>query len=87
MEYFTSPGAGTLQFPKDIGTGEEFKNHMSFEAMKVSGGVDTRTLKFALAEGRPNAVCLPIPQGLSTAYQNNWDQSEVGGGTAAMARR
>ena len=40
---------GVLQFPKDIGVGDEFLNHMSFESMKVSGGVDTRSLKFQAA--------------------------------------
>ena len=79
--------ASHLKFPEDLTDNTDYAgNYMMFTAMKVSGGVDTRTLKFALAEGRPNAVCLPIPQGLSAAYQNNWDQSEVGGGTAAMAQ-
>ena len=57
----------TLQFPKDIGVGDEFLNHMSFEAMKVSGGVDTRSLKFAPATGLRGSfettVVLPIPSG------------------------
>jgi len=58
-----------------------------FSAMKVSGGVDTRTLKFAAAEGTPTVVCLPIPANLSAAYQNNWDQQEVAGPVAAMATK
>ena len=79
-------GNSHLKFPEDLTYNPDYAGHyMMFTAMKVSGGVDTRTLKFALAEGSPNAVCLPIPQGLSAAYQNNWDQTEVGGGTAAMA--
>ena len=51
---------GVLQFPKDIGVGDEFLNHMSFEAMKVSGGVDTQSLKFQPTGG---TVVLPIPSG------------------------
>ena len=72
-----------LQFPKDIGVGEEFKNHMSFEAMKVSGGVDTRSLKFQATGG---AVVLPIPSGATTAsYQQGWEQQGVGFSMAAAA--
>ena len=67
---------GTLKFPQDIGVGEEFKNHMSFEAMKVSGGVDTRTLKFQPTGG---TVVLPIPSGsVQAAYQQGWEQTSVG---------
>ena len=47
---------------------------MMFTAMKVSGGVDTRTLKFAMAEGFPTSVVLPIPTGVNAQYQNNWDE-------------
>ena len=73
-------GKSHLAFPEDLSYNTDYAgNYMMFTAMKVSGGVDTRTLKFALAEGTPGVVCLPIPQGLSAAYQNNWDQSEVGG--------
>ena len=91
MESFASYGsAGTLQFPKDIGTGEEFKNHMSFEAMKVSGGVDTRTLKFTPAMGTKGVyetvVVLPIPSGSTqAAYQQGWEQTGVGFNRAALA--
>ena len=82
-------GTGShLKFPEDLTYNADYAgNYMLFTAMKVSGGVDTRTLKFALAEGSPLTVALPIPQGLSTAYQNNWDQSEVGGFTAAGASK
>ena len=80
-------GNSHLKFPEDLTYNPDYAGHyMMFTAMKVSGGVDTRTLKFALAEGRPNAVCLPIPQGLSAAYQNNWDQTEVGNTTQALAQ-
>ena len=86
MESF-APRSSHLKFPEDLTSSPDYAgNYMMFTAMKVSGGVDTRTLKFALAEGSPGVVCLPIPQGLSAAYQNNWDQSEVGGGRAAMAQ-
>ena len=89
MESFTGSGA-TLKFPHDIGTGEEFKNHMSFEAMKVSGGVDTRSLKFAPAVGTRGSfetvVVLPIPSGsVQTAYQQGWEQTGVGFSRAAAA--
>ena len=83
---YGSPGASHLRFPEDLTWNADYAgNYMMFTAMKVSGGVDTRTLKFAAAEGTPGVVCLPIPQGLSAAYQNNWDQSEVAGPVAAMA--
>ena len=83
QQKYLSGSSGTLQFPKDIGVGEEFKNHMSFEAMKVSGGVDTRSLKFAPAIGVRGAyetvVVLPIPSGSTqTAYQQGWEQTGVG---------
>ena len=60
---------------------------MMFTAMKVSGGVDTRTLKFALAEGHPTSVVLPIPTGVNAQYQNNWDQSDVAGPIAAISSK
>ena len=86
MESF-APRSSHLKFPEDLTSSPDYAgNYMMFTAMKVSGGVDTRTLKFALAEGSPGVVCLPIPQGLSAAYQNNWDQSEVGGARTAMAQ-
>ena len=82
MESFTGFGT-TLQFPKDVGSGEEFKNHMSFEAMKVSGGVDTRSLMFSETGG---VVVLPIPSGaVQAAYQQGWEQTGVGFSRAAAA--
>ena len=80
--------ANYLQFPDDLTINTDYAgNYILFTAMKVTGGVDTRTLKFSRAEGDPTSVALPIPQGLSFGYQNNWDQSEVGGGVAAMANK
>ena len=74
---------GVLQFPKDIGVGDEFLNHMSFESMKVSGGVDTRSLKFQATGG---TVVLPIPSGATTAsYQQGWEQTGVGFNRAMAA--
>ena len=74
---------GVLKFPQSIGVGEEFKNHMSFEAMKVSGGVDTRTLKFQPTGG---TVVLPIPSGaVQAAYQQGWEQTGVSYGRAMAA--
>ena len=56
---------------------------MSFEAMKVSGGVDTRTLRFSETGG---SVWLPIPSGaVQAAYQQGWEQTGVGFNRAAMA--
>jgi len=76
--------ASHLRFPTDIAYNADYAgNYMMFTAMKVSGGVDTRTLKFAYAAGSPLVVVLPIPQNLTAAYQNNWDQQEVGGFMAA----
>ena len=79
--------ASHLKFPEDLTYNDDYAgNYMMFTAMKVSGGgVDTRTLKFDYAEGSPGVVCLPIPQNLSAAYQNNWDQQEVGGFVSAAA--
>ena len=88
MESFGSYSSQWLAFPDDLTTNTDYAgNYIMFTAMKVTGGVDTRTLKFTLAEGHPTSVALPIPQGLSFGYQNNWDQSEVGGGVAAMASK
>ena len=84
-EFFGASTAtqGWLQFPKDIGVGDEALNHMSFEAMKVSGGVDTRSLKFQPTGG---TVILPIPSGATTAnYQQGWEQTGVGFSRAAAA--
>ena len=76
-------GNSVLTFPKDIGVGDEFLNHMSFEAMKVSGGVDTRSLKFQATGG---TVVLPIPSGATTAnYQQGWEQEGVGFSMAGAA--
>jgi len=87
-ESFGAPKPNYLQFPDDLTTNSDYAgNYILFTAMKVSGGVDTRTLKFSPAEGYPISVALPIPQGLSFGYQNNWDQNEVGGGVAAMATK
>ena len=81
---YGSPGASHLRFPADLTWNTDYAgNYMMFTAMKVSGGVDTRTLKFDYAAGSPGVVCLPIPQNLTAAYQNNWDQQEVGGFMAA----
>ena len=76
--------ASHLKFPEDLTYNADYAgNYMMFTAMKVSGGVDTRTLKFDYAPGAPGVVVLPIPQNLTAAYQNNWDQQEVGGFMAA----
>ena len=54
--------ASHLKFPDDLTNNTDYAgNYMMFTAMKVSGGVDTRTLKFDYAEGSPGVVCLPIP--------------------------
>jgi hypothetical protein len=84
----TSRATTSWQFPSDLITNPTYgQNYMMFTAMKVSGGVDTRTLKFALAEGSPTSVVLPIPTGVNAQYQNNWDQSDVSGPEAAMASK
>ena len=75
----TSRATTSYQFPSDLITNPTYgQNYMMFTAMKVSGGVDTRTLKFALAEGTPTSVVLPIPTGVNTQYQNSWDENQVG---------
>ena len=46
--------ANYLQFPNDLTTNKDYAgNYILFTAMKVTGGVDTRTLKFNMAEGDP----------------------------------
>ena len=70
----------TIQFPEDLLDNTDYAgNYMLFSAKKVSGGVDTRTLKFtdATMDNVPLSVALPIPQGLNTAYQQQWDQQGV----------
>ena len=87
-EQNTSRATNSWQFPSDLITNPTYAgNYMMFTAMKVSGGVDTRTLKFALAEGNPTSVVLPIPTGVNAQYQNNWDQTDVAGPIAAMASK
>jgi len=68
----------TVQFPEDLLTNTDYAgNYILFTAMKVQGGVDTRTLKFSesFSAVMPSTIALPIPQGLNTAYQNQWDNT------------
>ena len=76
-----------IQFPEDLLSNPDYAgNYMLFSAKNVSGGVDTRTLKFTDAGGPGSlSVALPIPQGLNTAYQNQWDQQGVNAFTSAGA--
>jgi len=79
---------GAYTFPEDLITNPTYAgNYMMFTAMKVSGGVDTRTLRFALAEGKPTSIALPIPTGVSAQYQNNWDETGVAGPLAAASAK
>ena len=75
-----------LSFPEDLALSPQQPNYMVFTAMTVSGGVDTRTLKFQLAEGT-NSVALPIPPGVNASYQQNWDEQSVGTTTAAIGTK
>ena len=74
-----------IQFPEDLLSNPDYAgNYMLFSAKNISGGVDTRTLKFTDADGvGALSVALPIPQGLNTAYQNQWDQLGVNALTSA----
>ena len=76
-----------IQFPEDLLSNPDYAgNYMLFSAKNISGGVDTRTLKFSDASGPGSlSVALPIPQGLNTAYQNQWDQQGVNAFTSAGA--
>ena len=68
----------TVQFPEDLLTNTDYAgNYILFTAMNVQGGVDTRTLKFSesFSAVMPSTIALPIPQGLNTAYQNQWDNT------------
>ena len=75
-----------LSFPEDLALSPQQPNYMVFTAMTVSGGVDTRTLKFALAEGT-NSVALPIPAGIQASYQQNWDEQSVGTTASAIGTK
>ena len=77
-----------IQFPEDLLSNPDYAgNYMLFSAKNVSGGVDTRSLKFTDAGGRGAlSVALPIPQGLNTAYQQQWDQQGVNALTSAGAK-
>ena len=77
-----------IQFPEDLLSNPDYAgNYMLFSAKNISGGVDTRTLKFSDAGGAlPLSVALPIPQGLNTAYQQQWDQQGVNAFTSAGAK-
>ena len=76
-----------IQFPEDLLSNPDYAgNYMLFSAKNISGGVDTRTLKFSDAGGAGAlSVALPIPQGLNTAYQQQWDQLGVNALTSAGA--
>ena len=74
-----------LAFPENLSNLEQ-PNYMVFTAMTVSGGVDTRTLKFELAEGL-NSVALPIPAGIGTSYTQNWDEQSAGTTTAVLGTK
>ena len=77
-----------IQFPEDLLSNVDYAgNYILFSAKNISGGVDTRTLKFQDAGGvLPLSVALPIPQGLNTAYQQQWDQQGVNAFTSAGAK-
>ena len=77
-----------IQFPEDLLSNPDYAgNYMLFSAKNISGGVDTRTLKFTDAGGiGALSVALPIPQGLNTAYQQQWDQQGVNAFTSAGAK-
>ena len=75
-----------LSFPEDLALSPQQPNYMVFTAMTVSGGVDTRTLRFQLAEGT-NSVALPIPPGVNASYQQNWDEQSVGTSASAIATK
>ena len=88
MEDFSNIHGAINQFPEDLITNPTYAgNYMMFTAMKVSGGVDTRTLKFALAEGSPSSIALPIPTGVNTQYQNSWDENQVGRAAQVIATK
>ena len=74
-----------VTFPSNLSTTEQ-PNYMVFTAMTVSGGVDTRTLQFQLAEGL-NSIALPIPAGIGTSYTQNWDEQSVGTTTAVLGTK
>ena len=70
-------------FPPDLGLTSEHSNYMMFETFTMTGGVGQSTSDINFSP--PNGfVCLPIPSGIGTTYEQAWDQQEVGmGGSAA----
>jgi len=64
-------------FPPDLGLSNQNSNYMMFKTFTVLGGVGSSTSDITF--GGPHAwVCLPIPSGISTTYEQGWEQQEVG---------
>jgi hypothetical protein len=70
-------------FPPDLGLTSKNGNYMMFQTFTMEGGVGQSTSDVNWSP--PNGtVCLPIPSGVGTTYEQGWDQQEVGlGGSAA----
>lgn len=76
-----APSFNVEVFPPELGYGE-FSNFMMFQTFAQLGGVgqSTSDINFSAPEGQ---VCLPIPSGVGTTYEQGWEQEEVGLGGAA----
>ena len=69
-------------FPPELGYGE-FSNYMMFETYTQKGGVGQSTSDINFA-GPHGSICLPIPSGIGTTYEQGWEQEDVGkAGSAA----
>jgi len=87
--------AEILKFPSNLGTEPTQQNYMQFTFKEIAAssegkggtrGADPRNLVFKAAYGWPT-VCLPIPSGLNTSYQQNWDVAQTAGRHAMLAEQ
>ena len=88
-------GQEQLRFPDNLGTDPTQLNYMQFSFKEIAAasgggggtrGADPRNLVFKTAYGWP-IICLPIPSGLNTAYQQNWDVAQTAGRHAMLAEQ
>ena len=69
--------------PADLGLSSQHSNYMMFETFVMEGGVGSSTsdINFSPPKG---FVCLPIPSGIGTTYEQGWEQQDVGKGASGM---
>ena len=73
VESFGAMPASHLKFPEDLTSNPDYAGHyIMFTAMKVSGGVDTRTLIFAL-----ESLIILNNTGNNFSEKNDWNSQLV----------